>query len=431
MLEEYQTLFLEAMRLSLQGQACDLKVKNAAQLHQILHLASIHNILPMICEAVYGSEGAGAHPRLFLSYQKQAVREAVSQTIRTARFLDLLAFLEGRGMHPVVVKGLAVRCLYPKECLRLSVDEDLFIPAEEADRYHEAFLAYGLEEEEPGKDFMKEAETAYVSRTDGLYIEAHRYLFPPETKAYGDLNRFFAKTHPVTARYRERTFYTLPPSDHVFFLFCHSYKHFLHGGFGIRQISDLILYSDTFADQIDWDRILDRSRQMHADTFLKAIYQIGNAFLLSQNRYSRFQESWQTDRIDPEPLLLDVLAGGVHGTSEMARMHSSTITLNAVARQKEKKDRGGGILHSVFLPLESMKGRYRYLEKAPFLLPTAWMQRILGYLREVGGSERGGNSPGDVIRMGERRLELLERYEILDRETGSPEEDRSLIIQKQ
>jgi hypothetical protein len=112
-------------------------------------------------------------------------------------------------------------------------------------------------------------------------------------------------------------------------------------------------------------------------------------------------------------------------SGRLAAVRSASIFL-AAARAM-----GRPIPNLPLVPLESMKGRYRYLEKAPFLLPAAWMQRILGYLREVGGSERGGSSPGDVIRMGERRLELLERYEILDRETGSPEEDRSLIIQKQ
>lgn len=413
---QVQTLFLEALQLSMHGQKYDLAAENADQLRQILHLSSIHNVLPMICEAIYESDAARRYPGVFQAYKNQAIREAVSQTIRTRQFLDLLRFLETKDLVPVIVKGLAVRCHYPREYLRASVDEDLLIPPEDAALYHKAMLDYGLEQAEPGRDWLQEAETAYCRKDNGLYIEAHKYLFPPDSRAYGELNRFFEHAQPMKDSFAGRSFLTLSPTDHVFFLFCHFYKHFLHGGCGIRQIGDLIVYSDVFADQIDWERILHQSREMKGECLLASLYRIGSEYLLPVNRFSRYQMEWCLDTVDIEPLLQDVLASGVHGTSEMARMHSSTITLNALARRKEQKGTGTDLLSSVFPPYDSMKGRYRYLEKAPFLLPAAWVQRILGYIGEMSDSrnKRGNDSPAETLRLGRQRLELLKQYRLLE-----------------
>lgn len=45
-------------------------------------------------------------------------------------------------------------------------------------------------------------------------------------------------------------------------------------------------------------------------------------------------DSWLEVSVDEAPLLCDLLAGGVFGKSNADRVHSSTITLNAVAADR-------------------------------------------------------------------------------------------------
>lgn len=413
MLNEAQTCFLEALRLSVLGKKYDLGVSSAEVFRQILHIASIQKVLPLICETIYESESVRKYSGIFSAYQKRAVDEVVSQTVRTAQFFDLYQYLDSQGLRPVVVKGLAVRKFYPRENLRMSVDEDLLILPQEKFLYHKALLAYGMQQMELNQDVAKDTEISYTDPGSGLYIEVHQYLLPPDSEAYGDWNRFFENVDSLEIEYKGQRLLTLDPTDHVFFLLCHSFKHFLHSGFGIRQVCDLVLLSDAFADQIDWKRIWSQCQEIHADGFARAIYRIGEKYLLSDNRYHSHMKQWDIEAVDEEPLLMDMLAGGILGASEMSRLHSSNITLNAVVNQKNNKRADVSVWSSIFLPLKSMRGRYRYLEKAPFLLPIAWLQRILQYADELKKQESTGNHVAVSIRLGRERVELLRRYGVI------------------
>lgn len=63
-----------------------------------------------------------------------------------------------------------------------------------------------------------------------------------------------------------------------------------------------------------------------------------------------------------EPLLHDSLCGGVYGSNDLTRLHSSTVTLNAVkaSRTGEKS----GVLRTVFPKREYLERRYPYLKSA-------------------------------------------------------------------
>ncbi|MCI5530444.1 MAG: nucleotidyltransferase family protein [Blautia sp.] len=408
-----QMSLLNALQHYIHGTKCELYLDDTSELCQLFHIASIQNVLPMVCEATCESEYVQKYQNIFSAYKKRAINEVVSQTVRTAQFLDLYQFLGDRGIYPVIVKGLAVRSLYPKENLRISVDEDLLIRPDEIQKYHHALLAYGLQKLVPDQDIEKASEISYIDSESGLYIEVHKYLMPPDSEAYGDLNCYFDKAQPVVMEYKDHKMLTMNPTDHVFFLICHSFKHFLHSGFGIRQISDLMLLSDVYADEIEWDRIWSQCKEIHAEGFVRALYQIGRKYLIPDNRCSCYLRKWQIENVDEEPLLLDVLESGIHGASDMNRLHSSNITLKAVINQKNKKNTGSSVWHSVFLPLEEMTGRYEYLQKAPFLLPAAWMQRIIHYIRELLGDRSSANNISDSIKLGRKRIELLKLYGIL------------------
>ena len=67
---------------------------------------------------------------------------------------------------------------------------------------------------------------------------------------------------------------------------------------------------------------------------------------------------------------------------------------------------------ALFPPAGSLKNRYRWLQKNPWLLPVAWGLRIATYLK--GAVTRTDSSASDVMRTGSRRVELLRFYDIID-----------------
>ena len=87
------------------------------------HLAMTHNVLPMVYEAVYNCDSAAAES-LTAAYRPQALRQVTVQTVKTRDFLALYDVLTVQGLHPLVVKGIVCRALYPHSDYRTSSDED-------------------------------------------------------------------------------------------------------------------------------------------------------------------------------------------------------------------------------------------------------------------------------------------------------------------
>lgn len=416
MISQEQAYFLKILCASMQGENYELHLKNADVLRHILQIASIQKVLPMICEAIYLSEDVQKYAGIFSPYKSRAIDEVVSQTVRTSQFLNLYRYLENLGLTPVIVKGFIMRQLYPRENLRTSVDEDLLIQPQENILYHDAMQRYGMLQMEMNQKIEEEPEISYIDFQSGLYVEVHQHLFPSVSDVYGDWNRFFLHAKPIEVTYNGQRLLTLNPTDHLFYLICHSFKHFLHSGYGIRQICDLALFSEAYADKIDWGSIWVRCKEIHADGFARAMFRICEKYLLPDNHFCDYLNSWKIETVDEEPMLLDVLASGAHGAAALTRLHSSNITLNAVLSQKSSVGKKTAVLGSVFLPVKDMKSRYRYLEKAPFLLPIAWIQRITRYARELVHDKRIGiksNNMVESIRLGKQRVELLKQYGVI------------------
>ena len=91
-------------------------------------------------------------------------------------------------------------------------------------------------------------EVPYGKKGSLIYIELHKSLFPPESDAYGDLNRFFENvyTDAIEIKIDNTDIRTMGYTDHLFYLICHAFKHFLHSGFGIRQVCDIILFANAY-----------------------------------------------------------------------------------------------------------------------------------------------------------------------------------------
>ena len=94
----------------------------------------------------------------------------------------------------------------------------------------------------------------------------------------------------------------------------------------------------------------------------------------------------------------------MYGSNDLTRLHSSTVTLNAVkaSRTGEKSS----VLSTVFPKREYLERRYPYLKKRPYLL------RIAHYASEKqAGTD---NSASGSIKLGKERIELMKRYGIMD-----------------
>ena len=291
--------FLEILKAALLGKpAAPEREIPPEEWQQLFRMAQIHQILPLFYEAVHALPGL---PQEMLITMKQQVRhQVIRQTMQTQEFLQLNHQLRGAGVRSLVVKGIICRNLYPKPDHRPSGDEDILIPEEQFDSCHSILTAQGLS---AGENMAEAYEIPYRKAGSPLYIELHKHLFPPESEAYGDLNRFFegAFARSITEQIQGAQVDTLCPTDHLFYLICHAFKHFLHSGFGIRQVCDIMLFANRYGNQTNWSEILENCRAIRAEKFAAALFRIGRNHLCFDPEMACYPDCWQNIPVDEIP----------------------------------------------------------------------------------------------------------------------------------
>lgn len=394
-----ETQFLHIARAAISGS--DLPTEKV-DWPAIFTLANQQKLLPILFETVRKMPAAEEKVALFAVTKQQVIGQVLNQTVRSAEFADLYRKLRSAGLHPIVVKGQLCSRLYPLKDHRISADDDLYISDAEFMACHEQLLANGLTSDTPVDELATADEVSYTKEGSPLYIELHRHLFDSAEDAHDELNHFFADLNPVETD----GFLAMPPHEHLLYLLLHAYKHFVRSGIGLRQFCDIGLWARAYHGEIDWQRLREQCESVHAATFAAAAFRIARDYLGID---FDLPTPWDAS-IDAEPLLHDTLCGGVYGSNDLTRLHSSTVTLNAV-----KASRTGGknsVLSTVFPKREYLERRYPYLKKRPYLLPVAWAQRIAHYASEK--QSGADNSASGSIKLGKERIELMKRYGIMD-----------------
>lgn len=368
----------------------------------IFTLANQQKLLPILFEAARKTPAAAENATLFAVTKQQVIGQVLHQTMRASEFADLYRKLRSAGLHPIVVKGQLCSRLYPLKDHRISADDDLYISDAEFMACHEQLLANGLRIGTPADELATADEVSYTKDGSPLYIELHRHLFDSAEDAHDELNHFFADLNPVEMD----GLLTMPPHEHLLYLLLHAYKHFVRSGIGLRQFCDIGLWARAYHGEIDWQRLREQCESVHAATFAAAAFHIAGDYLGID---FDLPTPWDAS-IDVEPLLHDSLCGGVYGSNDLTRLHSSTVTLNAVkaSRTGEKSS----VLRTVFPKREYLERRYPYLKKRPYLLPVAWVQRLAHYASEK--QSGADSSASGSIKLGKERIELMKRYGIMD-----------------
>ena len=401
-------LFLQCVRAGLHPDEPVEPELSQAAFPRVFTLGKQHQLTGLVLDTLMKAHQP-LPPEQVSEARSAAVNAAIRQQIQENELLDLLLALYAEGIEPLLVKGAVCRNLYPQPLLRPSVDEDLYLPRAQAEKAHSLLCSHGLTPDKPEATVETDFELSYHRPNSPTYLELHFSLLDPDSPVFGPCNVFFQDSfsHPSTVQIQDVEVRTLCPTEHVLFLLLHAYKHFLHSGFGIRLIADLCLFTARYADEIDHAHVFEACRQLRCEAFAAACYKIGSVWLGFE-----VPAIWQKETVDELPLLEDILESGLHGAESLDRLHSSTITLQTVANERTGK-RSGGLRGSLFPSANQLSGRYRYLQKAPFLLPVAWVQRGFRYLTELLRKPERRSNPVASIQIGESRRRLLETYHII------------------
>lgn len=407
-------VFLDILKTAMIQTSCEIECNlDAKQWEEIYQISEKQQLAPMIYQQIFQNESFQNSDEEFQNFWKMdTLNQAGNQARKSILFLMLFDKMRQSGLTPLVVKGIVCRELYQNPDLRTSNDEDLYIPRDQFIRMDQFLKNEGFIREEliDGKVYQ---EVPYQNPMNGLYLEVHMDLFAQESGAYGHFNQLFEDAFDtyMEVEIQGSRVLTLNARQHFLYLICHSLKHFLHSGFGIRQVCDILCFAKKYHDQFKWSEVRQIMREYHMETFAMNVLDIGVCYLGFTWEDMGLSKPEDLE-IDCTPLLDDMLDGGIFGQNDANRIHSANITLNAA--QNASSNAASGIFASLFPEKEYIKTNYSYARKYPFLLPAAYIHRIFKYLIHREGQEQNTGEKSSV-QIGMERVKLLEKYKIVDK----------------
>lgn len=362
---------------------------------KLFNLCEMHKLTSLVYTVLKKS---GANIPDF--FRQRALMSSVSVIKNTEEFYSVLSKLQKIGLDPVTVKGSAVRVLYPEAHVRPSSDEDIYINNEEKSRYIEFFTSSGFQYID-GNDV-----STFISPSKSLTLEVHTSLFSNDyiiTEKMANIFKNSLDEHYYIT-HNSKKIRTLSPTEHLLFLILHSLKHFIYCGFGLRQVLDFAVFAKHYKNEIDANKIINTLDSLSALGFFDALLKISEEQLGIGKNALGFETYFPKDT-DTTEILNDILTGGIYGNTDPVRLHSSKLTLCAVDGRKH------GVVSALFPPYKTIKSSYTYVDKYPFLLPAAYVQRILSYTVKEKKNIKKNSSAS--LEIGSKRISMLKQYKII------------------
>ena len=268
---------LTVLRCFVEHRFCDAEI----DIKEVLEEASRHNLLPLIVE-VCSDQINRSDPEL-KGYLYNAMHSIAAQVQRTGEFLRVYKKIAENGYYPLVLKGIICRELYGEyQDFRPSYDEDILIKKEDFEGIRDILIAEGYVPDIDADRFdLKDKIQEVTFCGSNLTIEVHLNLNGENNQLRKKMNSYFLDvfTNKRIQVIQDVAIYTLSHTDHCLFLIIHAFRHFTGGGFGIRQVLDIMLYGQEFSNEIDWEYIRRSLKGLRADKFYSDLVHLSNTYL--------------------------------------------------------------------------------------------------------------------------------------------------------
>ena len=341
--------FLHLIRCAVKGENVQ-KPQEDIDWKKLINLAKNQEVYSVV---------AAVLPQEFLpSEQAQRLNNySKSELVRLIAMKSELAQLEAElddgGIDFMLLKGARIREFYPKESMRQMSDIDVLYDENGRDRLLKIMKNHGytlFSWSENSDDFSKKPYYTF---------EFHRQLFFKDFEKLQD----FSFVWENAARDEENPHKCImSDSDIYIHSVAHMYKHHVLGGFGLRFLVDTYLIL-TKAQNLDSDYVGAKLASLELAEFEAEIRALAFAVIDGGELNEKQLEFAQK-----------VLGFGLYGDSSQGR---------EVQFEQFKQSHGGSTsmvkytLSRLFPPSEYMHRTYRVLDKAPYLLPYFYVQRLI------------------------------------------------------
>ena len=291
--------------------------------------------------------------------RNEAFVQAVAKAMRKNALLDadraeLTQKLEEAGIWYMPLKGAILKDLYPRYGMREMADNDILVDAARAQDVGRIMQELGFEVKEAGKGHHDEYTKPPVSN-----FEIHRMLFSG------------LDSEPCHLYYREMEKRMIPDEEGSFgrhfstddlylYLTAHEYKHYRHGGTGIRSLLDTYVFLRKYGEALDMDYVAAEAEKMGTADYEKKSRELalrlfsGEALTEAEQEMSAYYASCGTYGSYEQKIVNEVYSFG-GGLSGKLRFFLSRL----------------------FMPMDKIKYAYPVVYKYKILLPFLYVYRII------------------------------------------------------
>lgn len=334
---------------------------------KLMQLAQIHNVMGVLgCMCM-------KYPICPDDRMKAALRSVCLNTMslfarRNTLAQELVEELEKAGIDHILMKGYVLRDYYPVPELRTFNDIDLVIRPEDRQRSHELMLSRGYR-----TDIDWEPVFTYFAEEE-LY-EFHTRILEIDVSDKADYRGYFLQmwdhARPVSGHG-----YRFTPEFHFLFLLTHIAKHVHGSGAGARMYLDVAAFLLRHGGELDWPWIGAQLRFLKLDDFaavvLAAVEEwFGVACPVSFG---------SVERKVLDEFCIFTMEAGVFGHHD----RDGALAGLKNADQEGSAPRLRQLLRRAFPKAETIQNRYTYLQEKPWLLPAAWVHRLVNSRETLG-----------------------------------------------
>jgi hypothetical protein len=247
---------------------------------RVPEIALAHRIGPLLYRGLRRLPGTSVPPRALAALKEQYLANAARNALLFRALRKILGGLDVAGISAVVLKGawLADR-IYPDRALRPMNDIDLLVRSEDLDQTEAALLEIGYRiAQDPGA--RREARNRhhhwiFRERTDGIPVEVHWNLHPPDSQFCINVDGVWRRTLPI--RLAGASARALAPEDHLVYLMSHAARHRFHQG--VLPLCDIAAILASSRGSFDAVNLVARAKESRCGAAASALLDLAAEML--------------------------------------------------------------------------------------------------------------------------------------------------------
>lgn len=328
---------------------------------QLVRLANIHAVAGIVGYMLMKYPD-GTDPDLAVYMRRQCLGSISLYMRRAERMKELIGRMDEAGIDHLLFKGYVLKDYYSVPELRTYGDIDFLIRPDDREKSHRLMLDLGFE-------IKTNWEPVYSYFRDDEFYEIHTDVMEVDVSDKADYKAYFKQIWDHARNIGGHT-WELAPEFHFLYLLTHIAKHISGSGAGVRMYMDIAIFIRHFGNSIDWKYICGELEKLQFIDFANTVLTVVETYFGVESPISLKKM--------PEQTLVDfmdfTMEGGIFGR---AGRNAGMIALKQEERNEENVSRMTTLIHRMFPSAATLESRYTYLKKNRWLLPVAWIHRVI------------------------------------------------------